>query len=494
MPVTDKHKQFEAMGSTWRDCRIVVDGAKAVKAAGTEYLPMLSGQSQEQYDVYRRRALFYNATSRSVDTVCGMVFRKDPQVEGPDGIEDLLDLASATYGSFSDLCQILFREVVSVSRYGILIDLPSEVVGAAPYFVGYAAEQITNWRWSMVDGQPVTTLVVLEERYSVQGEDLFADEEKLRYRVLFMDCGVYKQQIWEESMESRDRAQKDYVAQPEIIPRVYGSPMSSIPFIFFGGDGNVPDVVTPILADLVDTNISHYLTSADLEHGRHFTSLPTPWAVGFPETSELYIGSSCAWVSSDPQARAGFLEFSGAGLASLERALEEKEKKMSAILVRMMEAPQRTETATAFLLRQSGEMGVIQSMAQDASRGLTNCARWLWTMNNGMVSEDSLNEIEIELNTEFIAVQPDSQLIDSMVRAMQAGTMRKETIVYQMERMGLLPPGTDYKQEVVDLEAEEGDGYTNLPIQDATTEMPTDMRDEITQDTAEDASDSEEVI
>jgi hypothetical protein len=66
--------------------------------------------------------------------------------------------------------------------------------------------------------------------------------------------------------------------------------------------------------------------SADYEHGCHFTGLPTPWIAGYqaadPEKPDtFYIGSTAAWTFGDPNAKCGYLEFSGGGLDFSERQL-----------------------------------------------------------------------------------------------------------------------------------------------------------------------------
>ena len=59
-------------------------GEDAVKAAGEKYLPRLDGQSDEDYEAYKGRACFSNATRRAADAFVGLVFRKAPFVKLPE--------------------------------------------------------------------------------------------------------------------------------------------------------------------------------------------------------------------------------------------------------------------------------------------------------------------------------------------------------------------------------------------------------------------------
>jgi len=84
---------------------------------------------------------------------------------------------------------------------------------------------------------------------------------------------------------------------------------------------------------------------ADYKHGLHFAALSTAWVTGFDKASPLRIGSSAAWVSDIPGATAGFLEFTGAGLAYIERAMERVERRMALLGARMLEPSEEMSTA-----------------------------------------------------------------------------------------------------------------------------------------------------
>src|SRR5206468_661127 len=135
-----------------------------------------------------------------------------------------------------------------------------------------------------------------------------------------------------------------------------------IPFTFVGATSLSPNVDKPPLLDLVEVNLSHYRSSADLEHGRHYTALPTPWVSGMRPDSNLRIGAGVAWVLEDPTAKAGMLEFTGQGLQALEKALESKEKQMAVLGARLLEMqPRLQETAEAVRLRHNGDAATLST-------------------------------------------------------------------------------------------------------------------------------------
>ena len=74
-------------------------------------------------------------------------------------------------------------------------------------------------------------------------------------------------------------------------------------------------------------------------------------------------------MSETPGATAGFLEFTGQGLTTFERAMDRDERLMAVLGSRMLEDAKRVgETATAIELRQSGEYSILGGVAFERER------------------------------------------------------------------------------------------------------------------------------
>lgn len=72
MPVNTTHAEYEGMAGSWARVRDVLAGEDAVKAAGVKYLPKLDIQEDEDYDAYKERASFFNATARTLAGYVGI--------------------------------------------------------------------------------------------------------------------------------------------------------------------------------------------------------------------------------------------------------------------------------------------------------------------------------------------------------------------------------------------------------------------------------------
>ncbi len=113
----------------WLRARDLIAGEDAVKAAGQRYLPRLEAQSDAEYQGYKSRACFFNATGRTFDGFLGLVFRLEPTVKLPDrhaGVGGALRVFSMDVDlmgtSLFTYCKGVVGEVLAVGRCGTLIE------------------------------------------------------------------------------------------------------------------------------------------------------------------------------------------------------------------------------------------------------------------------------------------------------------------------------------------------------------------------------------
>jgi hypothetical protein len=429
MPVYNLQKNLDAMMLTWQQCRDVIAGERVVKAKGKAYLPALADQTEEEYAKYLARALFFNATRRTLQGLFGAIFRKDPEIDPPS--RDVLNMV-----------RDVVRQVLEVGRCGVLVDVG--VDGGDPYMVLYKAEQIINWAYVMVDGRPQVQRVVLQEVYhEADEEDEFRVKEATQYRVLSIVDGVYTVDLWRSAaLPSKPNA---WVKYKTMVPTMRGSVMDSIPFSFVNAVTGDPDIDEPPLSDMAAINLSHYRSSADLEHGRHYTALPTAWVAGFDPEKELAIGASTAWVTDNVSARAGFLEFTGQGLRALEVALQEKQAMMASLGSRMLEGQRAgVEAAETARIRQAGEEATVVAIAKNVSSIMTEAYQRLLDFQLTPSGKKAL----VALNTDILSIPVDPAMIAALLQAFQAGTISLDTLLWNLKEGEIIPPEKTVEDEL----------------------------------------------
>ena len=474
MPVNDMHEQYEKSAPKWKRCRHMADGSDSLKSRDNRvlYLPALTAQSDSEYSAYVERAMVYNGTGRTIQGLSGACFRKDPKIEmGVEALDEWLKDVTGENIPVSTYSQTLLNEVLEVGRVGVWVDMAPESERPMegqnmPYLVTVLAENIRNWKVERQNGKMTLTQVVIEEQY-IKADDPFKPEMDVQYRVLQLNNGIYEQVVWRKKVVSENSVAggDEWVAAEPIIPTRRQEALTYIPFVFIGPTALTCDVEKPPLLDLVDVNLSHYRNSADLEHGRHFCGLPTPWVAGFPKEKKLRIGSNVAWVSDRPEAKAGMLEFTGQGLGALETALESKEKHMAALGARLLEEQKSgVEAAQTVMLRQSGEAATLQSMIKTVSRGLKLALVWAaeWAGHTDA-------EVVAALNTDTTSVYASPQELQALVLALQNGGMSFETYYANLERLEMTRPDVKAEDEMALIKAQEENSLEFRPANGGPT-------------------------
>ena len=440
MAVNAKHPEYSKNLTKWQLMRDALAG----EVAKEKYVPKLSDQEAEEYSAYVGRAEFYNATARTQVALTGLLFAKPPKVELPEALKTIAENVSLDDDTLEALAKNIANECLSVGRCGVLVDLPSvekadyskleaERLNLRAYATLYKAENIINWKTTKINGSNVTSLVVLTETYAEPTQDEFVDKIKTRYRVLDLHEGYYRQRVFSETKAG------NFEVVSEIYPSANGQKLGYLPFTFFNVNDLKTAVEKPPLLDLAKINISHFRSEVDLEHGTHFTALPTPYVTGYQgESSEkLKIGSTAVWVINDPSAKVGFLEFSGAGLSTLENRIAVKEKRMSILGARLLLDEKKTAEATETLqMRKSGENAVLTSVASTISEGIVSFLKDVAFFEN-IVSENLIYEI----NTDYNLTMIEPQLLAQIIAGIQSGDIPNE-VLYDALLKGELMPKT----------------------------------------------------
>lgn len=429
MAVDTKHNEYNELYSIWERCEHASQGQDEIHEYGVTFLPRLSGQTDAEYHSYKQRALYFNATARTINGLTGMLFMKPPAIVAPSAMEDIILDVTMSGLSLHQFAEMVAEEIITIGRCGVLVDYPpivnavtlaqAQAQGARPYATMYDAESIINWKTGRINNVEHLTLVVLEEENEIPIDE-FESKCEPQWRVLDLFEGAYRQRLFRKDKRG------EFIIIDELYPQINGALLTKIPFEFFGVRDNTPCVDKPPLLDLIDVNLSHYRTTADYEHGLHFTGLPTPVVTGYysdDQSAQLKIGSGTAWLLPDPQSKAFYLEFTGQGLGELREALRAKETMMAVLGARILAPEKRAaEAAQTASIHRSSENSVLSSIAQSLSIGLTNVMVILrdWSGIAGDVS--------VELNRDFIPNSMSAQDVDSLVKSWQSGAISHETL------------------------------------------------------------------
>lgn len=436
--VMAEHPGYTAMKAKWTIIRDVVNGEAAVKSKRLTYLPLADTEENaeafaERYLGYLTRAVFYNATSRTLDKLVGQVFSKSPVYQFTSEAEFLRDDPAGNGVTLEQHAKSTLNDVLSVGRYGLWVDFPTtdgnvsvadiEDGIARPVVLGYKAEDILNWRVIRVGSKQKYSLVVLREDY-VANDDGFTMQIESQYRELRLENGVYIVRIWRGGNVFSSATPLDS----------NGNPFNEIPFVFVGIKENDEKVDNPPLYDLAVMNLAHYRNSADFEESCFMVGQPTPYYVGVDTgwiqtvwQNKVRLGSR-GGVPLPKGGSAGLLQVSENTI--VKGAMDQKEAQMVALGAGLITAPSVTKTATEVNSDKTNEISILASAASNTAsaykRAFELCAKFL----------PNLEVPTFELSTDFDMTRMTSQEILAIVATWQAKLLTTEEARDILHRAG----------------------------------------------------------
>ncbi len=446
MSVNTAHNQYESMLSKRKRMRNFVSGGDAVKAEGVLYLSKLGNQKDAEYTAYKERPVCANYTWRTIAGLEGMLFRKAPVVEAPASVLPLLDDVTMSGVSFNDLLEQVAYEELIIGNYGVLVDYPAQSVqgmtaadaaklNLRPSMQLYKTESIYNWRTAWLNNRCVLAEVRLSEDFALPVEKEFdAPKIEKRYRVLDLFEGKYRVRVFRQD---KDHPDIDELLET-IFPMMNNRNLDFIPFYF------EPEVDDPPLIDLVDANLAHYRTDADLSNGLHFTGLPQGCTAGFnfDEASETNIGSSVLWHASDVNAKAWYMEVAG-DFSGLKEKLDRLEQLMAILGARMLSPDKKmAETAEAAQIHRAGEESVLASIAGKISSNMTKALKTFSAWANA-----PSDDCKVELNREFMAPTMSPQELTALIMAVQSGELSKESLFRKLRQGDVIAAEVTFEEE-----------------------------------------------
>ena len=470
------HPSYEEYLTLWEKCRDCYKGEESVKGRNQRYLPFLSMQERDEYHNYKSRAIFLNVMKRTIHGLVGAALRKTPIIKVPKKMETYIDDMDMHGTSLREMLQNILTDLLITGRVFLIVD---RIENSRCYAKIYSAESNINWRFN--SNYPI--MAVFSEEIDVS-EDGFKHETSNQYRVYDFDdddnlrVRVAIEKIPEEGDSKLDDEENGFEVIHSSSPTFRGDGLTDLPVFAFNSTGmGLDNLSPPPLIDLANISLSHYRTSADLENGRHFTSLPQAWVTGVDSDdfrNGLHIGGNTAWIFSSDTARLGYLEFSGQGLGSLENALKEKEAMMAVVGARLLETKKGVESAETSRIRQNIETSVLSHIAVTIQNGLHKVLKY-------MARWEGLNdeEVHVELNMDFVDVRIPHQEIIALVQAYQMGGLSMDTLLYNLKQGEVIPDDVSIDDEREKIEMDHGTSGDNGPVDNRSEVLQTTEQEKL---------------
>lgn len=459
--VTYTRKEYDYALSDWQLVGDVCAGERAIKAGGTKYLPKpnpldFRKENDERYKQYSARAVFYNATGRTLAGLVGAAFRVDPVAKLPTALEYLATDANGAGVSIYQQSQAALGKVLQKARHALYVDYPAtdspaslaqQKAGAIrANIIAVNAEQVTNWRTTVTGGVHRLSLVVIKE--ISEEADGFGVSEVEQWRALELIGDIYSVTVW----------RKNEKGEPVIFSQAVpldgkGNAWDEIPFTFIGAQNNDHNIDDSPLLDLARVNVAHYRNSADYEDSVFFVGQVQPFITGVDdfwvkqaEKSGLYIGSRSP-VMLPHGATFGMVQ--AAPNMIVREAMQDKEQQMIALGARLVTQGEAVKTATQAQAENEVEHSVLSLCVKNVSEAYTQAIKWCARFMN---SPDS--GIEYSINSQFSEKSFDPQALTALVGAWQAGRVPSSDVTVNLQRMGVISSEKTPEQVAEELDSE----------------------------------------
>jgi len=447
MAVTFQHSEYAESLSRWEKVEDVCAGEDEVKEAGVAYLPRpnpsdTSRDADARYEQYKVRAVFYNATRRTLQSLVGCAFDNPPTLTVPPAIAYASDDIDGAGISIYQQSQSALSEVLMKGRACLLVDYPRTESTASvadmqsgairATVVQYEAEDVINWRMEKHGAYLKLAMVVISECQAVQVDE-FETQEVEQYRVLRLVEGVYTVEIY------RQNEKREWVMVDTYTPLTgSGRPWNEIPFAFVGSESNSACVDPAPLYDMAVLNLAHYRNSADYEDSVFFNGQPQPWMAGLTEEWRDWLKKEGIVIGSRvilPLPENGSFGFAQAQPNTLAKeAMDAKEAQMRAIGARLITPGHAIKTATEAQGDQEAEHSVLSLCAANVSEAYTKCLQWMLTFMNA--SGDCAYTLHVDPGMFSV----DGTMVAALIAANQAGKLPDSDLFRIMRRLDLIDP------------------------------------------------------
>lgn len=389
MPVDSKHPDFADVEKDYTLIGDCIAGQRAIKKAGEKYLPKpnpedTSDENLARYKAYKTRAVFHNATARTVGNMVGQSFAVDPVATMPDQMKPWLEDIDGAGVSATQQSKKALGFVVAFSRAFLWVDYPktdgvtsiqdAEEKGIRPRIILCDPRKVINWRFTPHGAKSKLSLVVIAEPY-VKKDDGFMAELATQYRVLRLLGETYWVEVY------RPGSGANWVLVERLQPLGGdGQPLDYIPGLFIGAETNDTQVEKPQMLDIANLNVAHYRNSADYEEMTYMVGQPTPWVSGLTNDwierhlkGQIMLGSR-AIIPLPENASAGLLQAQAETLP--KEAMDQKEALMTALGAKLVEKREVQQTATETGVNQASETSILATCCKNVSAGYTQGFKW----------------------------------------------------------------------------------------------------------------------
>lgn len=405
-----KHPDYLKRAHEWQKVRDFDAGQEVVKSRGQQYL--VPPPDINLWSRYLRGAVLLELVHKTKSAYLGVMTRKDPMVELPEGLSYMVDNVDDSDTSIYQFISLILTEIILTGRGGVLTDIGKD---GLPILKFYKAEDITNWS---VSNDGILQFLELIEHYEEVDNSTVIKKNLIKR--FYLTEGGLRVKIIKENLETEST-----------ITNINGEPLEFIPFSFINVTHNKAETERPILMPLTNVSESHYNTWAKYEHILYINSFPILFAKGGITEGDIKPGYVVRGEeNSDLKYVSGLVE----ACEPIEKQLKNKFDNMVALGADIISSSSAAnETAEAARIRQSSKLANLTTIANTISNAMTKALE----VAAKIIMEDD-KKVEVILNRNFIEARVEANLIRELTESYMKNMISIDAYLEQLRKFELI--------------------------------------------------------
>lgn len=435
------------MREDWAIVDALMGGTKAMRKAGTQFLPKWPKEDATAYGDRLALSTLFPAYSETIGNMTGRVFAEPILVESnvPANIAEMLDNIDNQKSNLQVWAREQFKRGLSHGMTFVMVDFPETPEGATladqkamaarPYAIEIKPEQVLGWKTATVNGAQVLSQFRYKEY--VEEED---PENEFAYK-----C-IEQVRVLEPGKWRTYRAtEKDgsYALYDE-----GATTLSYVPVAVFYTKRTGFMTATPPLMELAHLNIKHWQSQSDQDNILHVARVPIFAMIGVDQayganepSTEATIGSNTA-LMIPMGGDAKFVEHSGQAITSGQESLNALLDEMRMAGAKMLQREkQANKTATQSAEESAQELSPLEAMAEQFEDFLENIlqmfADWLGLPDGG----------ELEVRGNFEIDQAADTSVPTLLNMSAQGKLSNQTLYEEYQRRGVISSDRSWDDE-----------------------------------------------
>ena len=453
----------------WPMLHSLLAGTAGMRAAGQLFLPQEDKEEDAKYNVRLNRAHLYNMLETALDRLVSKPFARpvvieDDQIAKLDSrIQPLLYNTDGVGTSLTQFAKEIFRKGLEYGLTHVLVDFPATAGGQTfddetnggvrPHLIRIDPPNMLGWRTRSVGSAVMLDEIRFREIVS-RPDGMYGESEIEQVRVMRSD-GTWE--VWERE-DNRGTWTETGGTNLGDAPHTYpGVPLHT----FYTNRTRFMEGEPP-LKNLMEINVAHWQTNADVRNALKMVLAAIFYAFGFDdkELQEMVFGGNM-FIRTDrsaSEAEVGFAEHTGQGLGAGHKELDRLE--------------QQGETLSAQPFTDRSAKSTATGKAIDEGRANTDAQSWITDCEETLeaaletasiwMSAEHPEDLSVDIFSDFsigVIGRDDSVTLQA---ARKSGDIDQKTLLEEYKRRNILSDTVNVEDVIAATEDEKATQMENL--------------------------------